>query len=374
MRIVCIIFAVVLLVAGAAAFVYYRPHRAQPPVELVNSMHGSAMGSHWTVKLGKPLEPKVIEQHKQKIQAILDRIDGVMSTWKPSSDVSRFNANRSDEWIAVPSELASLVEESLKVSDQTNGAFDITVAPLVNLWGFGPVSPGPGGRRVPADDAIAAAKARVGYKQLEARIKPPALRKLDPDLMIDLSAIAQGYASDQVAAYLDGAGIIDYMVDCGELRARGSSPRGVPWKVGIQNPTPDTLRTLGGVELKDTSMATSGDYRNFFEQDGKRYSHEIDPRTGRPIVGNLASVIVHHPSASYADAMATAMMVLGPEEGFATAERLNLAALFVIRGDGRFEFKQSSRFPPILHGHDDSPMIFPPQARPATLPTTRSAS
>src|SRR4051812_33098252 len=232
MRIAVIIFTVVILIAGAAAFVYYRPHRAQPPAELVNQMQGSAMGSHWTVKLGKPLEPKVVEQHKQKINAILDRIDSEMSTWKPSSDVSRFNANHSTEWIAVPAELAVVVEESRKASEQTNGAFDITVSPLVNLWGFGPVSPGPGGRRVPTDDAITAARAHVGYKQLEVRVTPPALRKLDPDLMIDLSAIAQGYASDQVAAYLDGAGITDYMVDCGELRAHGLSPRGVPWKVG----------------------------------------------------------------------------------------------------------------------------------------------
>jgi thiamine biosynthesis lipoprotein len=314
------------------------------------------MGSHWLVKLGRPMEPAAAERLKTSVQSILDRIDVQMSTWKPASDLSRFNAHHGTDWFPVPGALASVAALAQQISGDTDGAFDITVGPLVNLWGFGPPqqSAAPAGtkdaskRRVPSDEAIATAKAHVGHKLLEVRTDPPALRKLDPDVYVDLSAIAQGHAADEVARHLDATGITDYLIDCGEIRARGRSPKGRPWHIGIQTPTPDTLRTLGGVELRDTAISTSGDYKNFFEQDGVRYSHAIDPRTGRPISHRLAQVCVAHPSAAYADAMATALLVLGPDAGYELAERKGLAALFIIREEGRFQTRTTPAFSAML--------------------------
>lgn len=356
MRRTLIISAILAAIAGVVALVLFLPRGDPSSSASIDALGGSAMGSTWTVRLGQPVDPVTAGRLTGEIQTILQRIDDEMSTWKASSDLSRFNSQHTTDWIQVPAELAAIVDESRRVSEQTIGAFDITVAPLVNLWGFGGRPPAARVRRVPDDAAIAAAKAHVGYRLLEVRLQPPALRKLDPELAIDLSAIAQGYASDQVAAYLERANILDYLVDCGEIRARGNSPRGTPWRVGIQTPAPDTLRTLSGVELRNLSLATSGDYKNFFEQGGQRYSHEIDPRTGRPITHNLASVTVLHSSAAYADATATALIVLGPDAGFATAERLGLSAMFVIRGEGRYETKLTTAFPKLLRrkGADDA--------------------
>lgn len=363
-RLIIIFCSVTVLGCGVALFLFMKQ---QPKV--FDEMSGSTMGGKWEVRLGRPAEPKVGFALKAQIQAILDRIDGEMSTWKSTSDLSRFNSQKTTDWVAVPAELTALVQQAQQISEKTGGAFDITVGPLVNLWGFGPHTSKGHQRTVPAEADIAQARKHVGYPLLEVRLSPPALRKLDPDVQVDLSAIAQGFASDQVAAHLDAAGITDYLVDCGEIRARGNSPKGQAWRVGIQNPTPDTLRTLGGLQLTNQSMATSGDYRNFFEQDGRRYSHEIDPRTGRPIDSKLGAVSVVHSSAAHADAMATALMVLGPDEGFALAEREGLAALFIIRGDRQFEFKPTKAFPPILHGSGDSLAVS--ASRPAAA-TTRA--
>jgi thiamine biosynthesis lipoprotein len=365
-----IVFATTLLLVSACAYVAWtaRSRMASPAAEPVAIIDGPTMGSHWLVKFGKPLDAAAAERHRLAVQSILDRIDGEMSTWKLHSDVSRFNAFRTSDWFPVRAELAATVATSQQISAEADGAFDITVAPLVNLWGFGPQRESPATaesngrpiRRVPTDESIAAAKQHVGYQLLEVRTNPPALRKLDPQVQIDLSAIAQGYAADQVAAYLDAAGVADYLVDCGEIRARGNTPRGRPWKVGVENPTPNTLRTLGGLELRDTALATSGDYKNFFEQDGVRYSHEIDPRTGRPIQHRLAQVCVAHPSAVHADAMATALIVLGPEAGHELADRKGLAALFIIRGEGKFEIRATSAFRPMMR---DTPEASPASDR-----------
>jgi thiamine biosynthesis lipoprotein len=336
---------------------------------------GTTMGTDWKVRLGRPMGATAAAKLNAELQAVLDRVDGQVSTWKPTSDLSRFNAYRGTDWFPVPPDVAAVVAEARAVSEITGGAFDVTVGPLVALWGFAPADGGGSGaavatagvattgvtapagtatttraaRRVPSDDAIARAKARVDYRLLESRPSPPALRKLAPDVSVDLSAVAPGYASDLVAARLDAAGIADYIVDVSsEVRARGRSPRGGPWFVGVQTPVPDTIRVLRRVALSNSALSPSGDYQNFFDEDGKRYSHEIDPRTGRPIDHPLASVAVAHPSAARADAMATALMVLGPDAGYDLASRLNLAAFFVVRKDGRFETRATSAFEPLL--------------------------
>ena len=191
----------------------------------------------------------------------------------------------------------------------------------------------------------------MGYRRLHVRLAPPALRKDIADLHIDLSAIAKGYAAGRLAGALDAQNVTDYLVVVGgEVRAKGVSDLGRPWHVGIEVPTPDTRRILRQVELRDCGISTSGDYRNYFDIGGQRFSHEIDPHTGRPVVGAPASVSVVHTDPAYADAMATAMMVLGPAEGEELARRLKVAVLFVTRAESGFELKATPEFERLMVG------------------------
>jgi thiamine biosynthesis lipoprotein len=206
---------------------------------------------------------------------------------------------------------------------------------------------------------LAEARRHVGYRMLEVRLTPPGLRKTDPMVDVDLSAIAKGYAAELVGRRLDALGATDYLISVGgEMRARGLSPLNQPWRVGIETPTPGVRRVLYRVELRSGSLSTSGDYRNFFEKDGRRYSHEIDPATGEPATKAPASVTVADASGAYADAMATALMVLGPDDGFALALKLDLPALFVMRGKGEFKVKMTPRFEQMmLPGPETTPAM-----------------
>ena len=195
---------------------------------------------------------------------------------------------------------------------------------------------------------------RTGYEKLEYRLDPPALRKLHPELTIDLSALAKGYGVDVLAEYLEEVGVQDYMVEIGgEIRARGTNPDGQVWRIGIEKPEPGGQRSVyEALPLEDLGMATSGDYRNYYELDGERLSHTIDPRTGRPITHKLASVTVLHEECAFADAYATALNVLGPERGYELAVSLKLPALFIVRVDDRFEEKATPAFQAL---REDSP-------------------
>jgi thiamine biosynthesis lipoprotein len=321
--------------------------RAKPATEGTTQLVGTTMGGDWSVRFRAPLPSRSAQRLQREVQAILDTVVQQMSSWRDDSDLSRFNASTSTDWQPVPRELAEVAIEARRVSEQTEGAFDITIAPLVNVWGFGPTasaSTHAKGDR-PSDDAIAQAMVHVGYATLDARLNPPALRKRDAAVTIDVSAIAQGYAADRVSDALAAGGFVDHLVNvCDEMRARGHGPQGRPWRVGIQAPVPDTRRAFEGVTLADAALATSGDYRNYFEHAGRRYSHEIDPRTGRPIAHDLAAVSVVHPSAASADAIATGLLVLGMDEGRRLAERDDLAALFVIRTAEGFQSHATSAF------------------------------
>jgi thiamine biosynthesis lipoprotein len=356
----------VALLAAAAGWLAVQGSRrapVTPPLEPVTQLVGRTMGGDWSVRLARPVDAAAAAALESSLQQTLDRLDGQMSTWKPSSDLSRFNAHRGTDWFPVPPDLGEVVAEARRVSEQTGGAFDVTVGPLVNLWGFGPPAPAAEPEvRVPSEDAIRAARRRVGYRKVDVRTAPPALRKREADVYVDLSGIAQGYAADAVAARLDAAGVADYLVDvCGEVRARGAAAPGRTWRVAVQAPVADTYRPMRSVELPDgMALATSGDYQNFFEDGaGRRYSHEIDPRTGRPIAHGLASVSVAHASAARADALATALMVLGPDAGVALARREKIPALFVVRRDGGTNFEQiaTPAFAPLLRR--DGPSLPP---------------
>jgi thiamine biosynthesis lipoprotein len=281
-----------------------------------------------------------------EIENILERVNARMSTYREDSEISRFNRSGSPDWFAVSRETAQVVETALQVSRRTQGAFDVTVGPLVDLWGFGPT---PRPDAAPSPEAIAERLADVGFRWLHARSTPPALRKDMPGLGIDLSAIAKGHAVDAVADHLDALDIERYLVEVGgEIRARGHNGRGDPWTIGIERPIPGAREVHGRVHLGRQAIATSGDYRNYFEAQGGRFSHTIDPRTGRPVTHDLAEVSVIAPSAMHADAMATALMVLGPRKGLRLAETDQLAAQLVLREGDQFRTVATAAFEPYL--------------------------
>lgn len=309
---------------------------------------GVTMGTLYTVKVVDLPHGVDTQTLHSEVDGILRQVDARMSTYRPDSELSRLNAARTSDWIGVSDELFAVLNEALRVSELTAGAFDITVGPLVNLWGFGP---GGGAEEPPPQDAIQAALARVGYRHLRLRDAPPALSKDRPDIYLDLSAIAKGFAVDRVAEYLASQGIEHYMVEVGgEVRTRGHNARGSAWRIAIERPSSTQRAVQLVVALSDAGIATSGDYRNYFERNGHRYSHTIDPTTGRPITHGLASVTVIAASTMYADALATGLLVLGPEKGYALAKRLGLAAFFIVKTKRGFTQRSTPALAPYVSG------------------------
>jgi thiamine biosynthesis lipoprotein len=303
---------------------------------------GSTMGTFYSVKVMDLPAGLRHEALDRDIDRLLGEVDSMMSTYRDDSQLSRFNAADSTDWFPVSPETVEVVNEALEVSRMTQGAFDITVGPLVNLWGFGP---GAHEDRIPSDQAIADLMVYVGYRHLYARNQPPALRKTLPGIYIDLSAVAKGYAVDKVARHLESLGVVDYMVEVGgELRLKGNNAQGRPWRIAIERPMAQGRAIYRVIAVRDKGVATSGDYRNYFEVNGKRFSHTIDPRTGRPIDHRLASVTVIADSAMHADALATALMVIGTEAGYELAQRHGLAAYFISKLQGGFSARATSMF------------------------------
>ena len=311
-------------------------------------LQGATMGTTWSVKLvaTRGLHPAEI---RSGIEARLDRVVAQMSTWEPDSDLSRFNRAAAGRWHELRDECLTVLAHALEVAGDTGGAYDPTVGPLVDLWGFGPA---PRRRTRPPADAIAAARARTGWERLT--LDPRGRRVRQPGgVSVDLSSIAKGFAVDQVAAHLRRLGVTSYLVEIGgELRGHGAKPDGTPWWVALERPPVSPGRGIGAgdliVALHGLSVATSGDYRRFFEDGGRCYSHTIDPRTGCPVEHGLASVTVLHPECMIADALATALMVLGPAAGLAYARRRGLAALFVERGPRGVEEHMTPGFAAML--------------------------
>jgi thiamine biosynthesis lipoprotein len=305
-------------------------------------LSGQTMGTSYSIKLVAPDQNLDRQALGVKLSARLDEINSTMSTYRPESELSRFNRLDSTEWSPVSDELCALVADALEFSELTDGAFDVTVGPLVNLWGFGPdgdIS------RPPTDAAIAEALTRVGFGKLHANCDLPALRKDRADVYVDLSALAKGYAVDQSAELLETHRITDYLVEIGgELRMRGHNALGELWAIAVEKPQDDTRSVQSVVRLTDSAMATSGDYRNFFEFEGRRYSHTIHPKTGRPVTHDAAAVTVVDKSAADADALATALLVLGPEEGLALAAREGIAAYFLLRTESGIEQRTTGEF------------------------------
>ncbi len=276
------------------------------------------------------------------IQSRLEAIDALMSTYRIDSEVSQFNLSEPGDWFSVSSETAQLVDRAQAISKQTEGAFDITVGPAVALWNFGVDAKTQ--FVVPTEEEINATLSRVGYDKLEVRLDPPAIRKSTAGLKIDLSAVAKGYAVDAVCETL--ADIDHYMVEIGgEVRVRGTRRDGSPWRIGLEAPTKDAREVDSIVTLQNEAMATSGDYRNFHEQDGVTYSHTIDPKTARPVSHQLGSVTIVADDCATADALATALLVMGPGRGKEWAEVNAVKALLVSRNGDQLVRATTPGFP-----------------------------
>ncbi|MFT0139246.1 FAD:protein FMN transferase [Alcanivoracaceae bacterium MT1] len=291
----------------------------------LSALSGPTMGTTWSVKFtGSPRDG--IPALKTELEAALEQVNQEMSTYRPDSDLSRFNQAEAGTVQTLPEDFAKVLAAALKLSGDTNGAYDVTVGPLVNLWGFGP---DPDRFEPPADEDVQAALRRIGWQRLTLQGR----EATQPGgLYVDLSSIAKGFGVDKLAGVLKEAGISNYLVEVGgELVASGTKPYGQPWRVAIERPEVGKREVEKVLKLHDIAIATSGDYRNFFEEDGKLFSHTIDPRTGYPVTHHLASVTVLHKSCMMADALATALTVLGPEEGVAFAREHELPVLFIVR-------------------------------------------
>lgn len=306
------------------------------------------MGSTWHVKL--VVSPRAVEGARAThgvIQRTLDRIDAAMSTWKPDSEISRFNAHRSTSPFPVSAETAVVVAKALEVGRRTGGAFDITLDPLIALWGFDRT-----GRRdrPPTAEQIEEAKEHTGLDLVA--VEGTALVKRDPLVMVNLGGIASGYAVDAVTLLLAERGFDDVLVEVtGELKARGRNARGEPWRVGVKTPDFDDGGVLHAVPLTGgpagRAMTTSGSYHTFFEAGGRRYSHILDPRTGAPVETDLVSVTVLYDDALTADGFDTPFVILGEERAREIVAGIpGMEALFIRRApDGSFRTTRTAGFP-----------------------------
>lgn len=326
-------FAVAGIIALASLMIWRADeYRARSGASTLLTLSGPTMGTTFTVKVVQPPTVHVPEPDiKSIVQEALDRVDVLMSTYRDDSEVSRFNADTSLTPMPLSHETAEVVACALKVNEESAGAYDITVGPIVNAYGFGPK-----GRQIPpAAETLEQLRRHVGRGKLHFDPVAPSLRKTDPAVVVDLNSIAPGFAVDLIARGLESRGVTDYMIEIGgEVRAKGSRGNGEPWRVGIEKPVENERSVQQVLPLNGLALATSGDYRDYYDEGGVRISHTIDARTGRPVVHNLASVSVLHPECMWADAYATAILVLGPIDGYGLAETLKLPALFVIRETG----------------------------------------
>ncbi len=319
------------VVIFASLLVYFWDKEDSPEVEIYK-LTGRTMGTEFKVVVVSDVDQSKVELLQNKIAQRLVEINKRMSTYDPESELSRFNQSESADWFAVSKETAEVVAYALAIAEKTDGAYDPTVGPLVNLWGFGPNKKTPS---IPSPTTVTEAKAKVGYGQIDTRTDPPALLKQNKEIYLDLSSVAKGHGVDAIADLLDEQGFKSYMVEIGgEVRTRGTKPNDDPWRIGIENPDSSSRIASKVLELsEDESIATSGDYRNFFEVDGVKYSHTIDPKSGQPVQHDLATVTVAAELCRDADALATALLVLGPVEGYDWAVEQNVAAYFVRRTD-----------------------------------------
>ncbi|WXL27375.1 FAD:protein FMN transferase [Ectopseudomonas mendocina] len=305
----------------------------------VEEFSGPTMGSTYTIKYVRSSQTPALEQLKQETEAILAEVDQQMSTYRPDSIIEQFNDAPAGTCQVMPAPVFTLIDTGRELNALSNGAFDLTLEPLLNLWGFGPKARV---EKVPDDAALANAKALIGMQHL--RREGDQLCK-DINVQVDFNSIAAGYTVDRIIQRFAELGISSALVEVtGELKAVGKKPDGKAWRIAVEAPQTDQRIAQRIIELDGYGVSTSGDYRNYFEENGKRYSHTLDPSTGAPITHSLAAVTVIDPSTLRADGLSTALMVLGTERGMALAEQLGVAAFFVTRSADGFVTEGSSTF------------------------------
>ena len=329
-------FLLVLLAAGSGC---------QAPASIEEyRFQGSSMGTTFEVKVVASVLPEQQQESvREAIQTQLQDIDGKMSTYREASEISRLNRSRKTTPHPLSRETFTVLEEALRISRITRGAFDVTVGPLVNAWGFGPP---PQPTALPTAAEIEQLKLRSGWAKIELDPLASTIRKREPALYLDLSAIAKGYAVDRLSETLVEMNLTRHMVELGgEVKTSGRNASGQPWRIAIEKPVSEGRAFQRVLPLESLAMATSGDYRNFHQNEGVPLSHTIDPRTGRPVRHALASVSVVDASCMRADGYATALMVLGESAGYRLAAGQALAALFLVRTvEGSFRERETPAF------------------------------
>lgn len=334
---------------GAAVLCLMLLAGCREPVTPAVKVSGVAFHSmRWQAQVAQLPPGMTAEVLQSRLQQQLDAVNGTLSTYQPDTELMRLNRAPQGSWLSVSPLLARCLQRALAVSAATDGAYDITVGPLVNLWGFGAEARP---RQVPSDAAIAQARALTGWRELSLS---PAADKVFKHraVILDLSSLGEGAGVDALADALMSMGVKDYLIGvAGSLRSQGLRPDGKSWRLAIEQPD-GSGRPLQVLSLPEqAAISTSGSYRNYFEANGVRYSHTIDPKTGRPISHRGVSVTVVSPDGrddTLADAWATALNVLGPEKGLALAESRGLAAYFIEHHDKGFRSRYSSAFAPYL--------------------------
>nr|WP_275664531.1 FAD:protein FMN transferase [Vibrio tubiashii] len=316
----------------------------EKPAEQVH-LSGPTMGTTYNIKYisaeGIP-SPQALQQ---EVDRLLEEVNDQMSTYRKDSELSRFNQLQSSESFGVSPQTVTVVKEAIRLNGLTQGALDVTVGPLVNLWGFGPEARP---EVVPSDEELAARKAMTGIEHLS--VEGNTLRKDIPNLYVDLSTIAKGWGVDVVADYIQSQGVKNYMVEVGgEMRLKGLNREGVKWRIAIEKPSTDERAIQEIIEPGDMAVATSGDYRIYFERDGVRYSHIINPQTGKPIRHKVVSVTVLDKSSMTADGLATGLMVLGEELGMQVANENNIPAFMIVKTQDGFKELASEAYKPFMN-------------------------
>lgn len=300
---------------------------------------GPTMGSRYSIQYVRHSSTPGPKAVQAEVENILAEVDRQFSTYRGDSDTVRFNALPAGRCQVMPDPVLELVRVGEQLSSQSEGSFDLTVEPLLNLWGFGPQARE---EKVPSTEALAEVQQRVGYTHL--RIDGDQLCK-DAAVEVDFNSIAAGYAVDTIAAKLEEQGIHNYLAEVtGELKAAGRKLDGSPWHIALEEPRHDQQVAQKIIAVDGYGVSTSGDYRNYFQQNGRRYSHTFDARAGAPVLHTLASVTVIHPSALMADGLSTLLLILGPERGWDYAETHDIGAFFVIRADTGFVTRTNQAF------------------------------
>lgn len=303
-------------------------------------LQGKTMGTTYNIKViveGETINTQALHAN---IDKLLVQVNQEMSTYIPTSELSVFNHNNSTEPVEVSIGLQRVIAEAIRLGEISEGKLDVTVGPLVNLWGFGPeYKP----EVIPSDELLASTRAKIGLANLSLNGKM--ISKAIPELYVDLSTIAKGYGVDVVAELIEQTGITNYLVEIGgEMRVKGFKHTGELWHVAIEKPVTEERSMHQMIVPGDNAVATSGDYRNFYEVDGQRFSHIIDPDTGMPIKHKLVSVTVIHPSSMTADGLSTAMMVMGDEKALEFAKKYDLAAYLISKTDNGFVEQSTVKF------------------------------